>query len=479
MAISRTKTWISGEVLTSSDLNTEFNNILTNALSLISPLTGALDVDGYTLTLDAAGATQVVSSAAVSWNFTSGAKTGTPATTGSVSNWSAQTFTDSATAGSGTATAFVAHSFKKPTLAATNSSVVTTNAATVYVEGAPTAGTNETLTNALALWVDDGISRFDGAVNMFKGADIASATTTNLTTATGNLVHITGTTTITGVTLGSGMMRQVIFDDALTLTHHATNNNLPYGANITTAAGDRALYWSDGTTVYCVSYFNTTAAAARTTLGAAASTDVCPVADTIAVVKGSADATKLLRIEVDGFTTGTTRVLTPPDADLTLPAVTAAGDILQASASGVLAKLALGAAGTRLHSTGSLAEWQGTWFKSGSFTRDVSTASGTQAVTGVGFKPKAVIFIAGFTTPSGQTSIGFSDGTNHFDAYDNFGVLADTWGVITSQCISLVFTGVNSYTGVVSALGSDGFTITWTKGGTPTGTATIGYLALR
>jgi hypothetical protein len=93
------------------------------------------------------------------------------------------------------------------------------------------------------------------ALNLSAGANIASAATVNLTTATGNLVHITGVVAITAVTLGSGMMRQVIFDGVLTLTHHATNNNLPGAANITTAAGDRALYWSDGTTVYCVAYF--------------------------------------------------------------------------------------------------------------------------------------------------------------------------------------------------------------------------------
>ena len=92
------------------------------------------------------------------------------------------------------------------------------------------------------------------AVDFPKGADISSATgTINLNTATGNIVHITGTTTITVVTLTRGP-RTVIFDDALTLTHHATNNHLPGAANITTAAGDRAIYWSDGTTVYCVSY---------------------------------------------------------------------------------------------------------------------------------------------------------------------------------------------------------------------------------
>jgi len=43
-----------------------------------------------------------------------------------------------------------------------------------------------------------------------------------------------------------------------------------------------------------------------------------PVADTTNVVKGSADATKLLRFEVDGFTTATTRTLTPQNASYTL-----------------------------------------------------------------------------------------------------------------------------------------------------------------
>jgi hypothetical protein len=43
-----------------------------------------------------------------------------------------------------------------------------------------------------------------------------------------------------------------------------------------------------------------------------------PVPDTTAVVKGSADATKLVRIEADGISAATTRVITMPDTDLTL-----------------------------------------------------------------------------------------------------------------------------------------------------------------
>lgn len=85
-----------------------------------------------------------------------------------------------------------------------------------------------------------------GPLNEAKGADIASASTVNLTTATGNLVHITGTTGITAMTLGSGMERNLVFDGALTITHHATTMILPGGASITTAAGDRATVVGDG-----------------------------------------------------------------------------------------------------------------------------------------------------------------------------------------------------------------------------------------
>lgn len=52
-------------------------------------------------------------------------------------------------------------------------------------------------------------------------------------------------------------------------------------------------------------------ATARASLG-------LPVPDNEIIVKGSADATKLMRFEIDGFTTGQTRVLTPPDQDFTL-----------------------------------------------------------------------------------------------------------------------------------------------------------------
>lgn len=50
IALSRVKTWSSGETLTASDLNAEFNNTLNNSLAMISPLTGNLAVGGNDVT---------------------------------------------------------------------------------------------------------------------------------------------------------------------------------------------------------------------------------------------------------------------------------------------------------------------------------------------------------------------------------------------------------------------------------------------
>ncbi len=66
----------------------------------------------------------------------------------------------------GTYATAVFNSFNTPTLAATNAGTITTDAATVYIEAAPIQGTNQTLTNRWALWVDSGNVRLDGALRV-------------------------------------------------------------------------------------------------------------------------------------------------------------------------------------------------------------------------------------------------------------------------------------------------------------------------
>lgn len=69
---------------------------------------------------------------------------------------------------------------------------------------------------------------------------------------------------------------------------------------------------------------------------------VLPVVDSTAVVKGSADATKLLRFEVDGFTTGVTRVLTPPNYDGVIATLAGGEDLTNKSYNGILLETAGG-----------------------------------------------------------------------------------------------------------------------------------------
>ena len=89
-----------------------------------------------------------------------------------------------------------------------------------------------------------------------NGANIASATTTDIGAATGQYVQVTGTTTITGLgTCQAGIERVVKFTGALTLTYNATSLILPTSANITTAAGDVARFRSLGSGNWqCVGY---------------------------------------------------------------------------------------------------------------------------------------------------------------------------------------------------------------------------------
>ena len=86
-----------------------------------------------------------------------------------------------------------------------------------------------------------------GALNFAPLTSVASATTVNIGLAQSNHVTITGTTTITGFGVSApGVERTVLFAGALVLTHNAASLILPGGANITTAAGDAAVFVSLG-----------------------------------------------------------------------------------------------------------------------------------------------------------------------------------------------------------------------------------------
>tara|TARA_R110002020_G_scaffold108005_1_gene250540 strand:- start:804 stop:2477 length:1674 start_codon:yes stop_codon:yes gene_type:complete len=90
--------------------------------------------------------------------------------------------------------------------------------------------------------------------SMQKGGDIASASPTVIDTD-GDYFDVTGTTSFSAFTVAANRHFFLQFDGALTMTHHATNLDLPGEANITTAAGDVAEFFSTGAnTVQCLNY---------------------------------------------------------------------------------------------------------------------------------------------------------------------------------------------------------------------------------
>lgn len=101
----------------------------------------------------------------------------------------------------------------------------------------------ETTTSFKVLYFsEDGTPIVGSILKLKKGADVASAAALALGDD-GNYFDITGTNAITSInSKGVGSVVRLHFDDALTLTHHATDLILPGGANITTAAGDEATF---------------------------------------------------------------------------------------------------------------------------------------------------------------------------------------------------------------------------------------------
>lgn len=84
----------------------------------------------------------------------------------------------------------------------------------------------------------------------------ASGSTVNIGAEDVNTITISGTTTITAFdTIASGAVRRLVFSGILTLTHNGTSLILPTAANITTAAGDVAVFVSLGSGNWrCVDY---------------------------------------------------------------------------------------------------------------------------------------------------------------------------------------------------------------------------------
>ncbi len=160
-----------------------------------------------------------------------------------------------------------------------------------------------------------------------------------------------------------------------------------------------------------------------------------------------------------------------------IPQYSSSGDINIGVGEGLFTILAKGAANTKLFiNAGATAPEWAVGMKVVSTTRDVSV-TGDQAITGAGFKPSAAIVLANIGG-NAATSIGITDAALNGMIENYHNNTADQWNSASYLVIMQTGVGVNA-NAIWKSFDADGMTITWTKNGSPTGTANLFILFLR
>lgn len=325
MAISRVHVWSPGEVLLATDLNAEYNNILTNAADLVSPFTKAVSMGGFPLYFDAANT--IAFTAATNGVSLTGGALNTPQGADIVA--AATLNLDTATGNSpdvtgNTGITAVTLSVGRWRLVRFTGTPTITNGASLVVEG----GADYTaVAGQYVLFVGYAGSvvrcipfTTPAATQTLTNKTIASSTLTNpantvqvltdaATIAWDTSLGAMGTVTLTasrivgaptGLKAGGRYWLLVTQNGTggWTLTYNAVFKGIIPQPDPTIAATTLLAFDSDGTNLYIA--------------------QPTSFIDSNAVVRGSADGTKKVRFEVDGLTTGTTRVLTVQDSDDTL-----------------------------------------------------------------------------------------------------------------------------------------------------------------
>lgn len=177
--------------------------------------------------------------------------------------------------------------------------------------------------------------RFEQLFSQGTEQDIASAATVDIGGLNTTIARITGTTTITSFGTNYNGPRFVRFAGALLLTHNATTLILPGGANITTAAGDRAILTPVGNpgSGWQVLAYEVAALAPGTASSAATLSGTVAIANggtgqttaaaafTALKQAASTTATGVVELATDGETdtgTDTTRAVTPSNLQATM-----------------------------------------------------------------------------------------------------------------------------------------------------------------
>ena len=110
-------------------------------------------------------------------------------------------------------------------------------------------------------------------------------------------------------------------------------------------------------------------------------------------------------------------------------------------------------------------------------TRDMTAVSGDVAYTGVGFKPSSIICF--YCIAGGQVGgDGMADSALGSQALSRQAATG-IYDIVGSYLIVLEQTAGNDQLATVKTYDSNGFTLTWTKVGDPTGTGELAFLCFR
>ena len=151
-------------------------------------------------------------------------------------------------------------------------------------------------------------------------------------------------------------------------------------------------------------------------------------------------------------------------------------------ANGEVVQLPAGAAAAAL---GSFLLQNGTWGKAVSVvksTYNLSTGGATLAITGAGFAPSAVLIHAAVNVANSRQSIGISLKSGTSAPSWQQCIYSSATGLMSgnkAQIISLMQTSTDNATCVVSTFDVDGITLSWTKTGAPTGSASLACVFIR
>ena len=105
-------------------------------------------------------------------------------------------YTDNVTQANQTAASLNLFSLNKSRIAAQKSNVTTTNATTLYVEGAPLSDNNMTFTNSRAVWIKEGLTELggnaiiNGSLTLNNNADISGSITSGAVSVTGMVISV-------------------------------------------------------------------------------------------------------------------------------------------------------------------------------------------------------------------------------------------------------------------------------------------------